>query len=53
MERQIQTEKNISFSGEQENEEVLVDIFRYFQLLGQIVENGEMRTIVFLFQKGR
>lgn len=40
-------------SEEQENKDVLVDIFRYFQLLGQIVENREMTNIIFLFQKGQ
>lgn len=45
--------ENASFSREQENDSVLGDIFSHSQLLGQIVANGKMTDIIFLFQKGQ
>lgn len=45
--------ENASFSREQENNSVLGDIFSHSQLMGQIVENGKMTDIIFLFQKGQ
>lgn len=51
MEHQIPTEKIYHFSGEQENKKILVDIFRYFQMLGQIVGKRGMGLSHFCSKK--